>query len=260
MIVSLINWNQTVYLIEHAINCGFEDAFDLEFKTSFGEYQYENIQGIKYGDKDIVYTLLLIEFDDSKGIKSLSFTPKIPEAPYQFSCPKMQLFNLMTGRSYEFSKVITTNDYDLIKPTPNLLKLYFENPKLTGQVEGKDSIIQVTFIGTIGQSKHYLKSIRFSQYQLSSQEDIGDIIGVSFKFITNIESFNDFKNFKISFDSIRLIQSCPDDSHSSCIPKKVNFVSDQGLLKTFEFWKRSQADKLELIFGNNWFPLTQIGK
>ncbi|KAF2069657.1 hypothetical protein CYY_009026 [Polysphondylium violaceum] len=250
--INSLGRNHTVYYIESGDSCGYEN-FELLIRTKFGDFEFPFINSMKSFDD---YTLIPLEFDDGKGILSLNFTSKL-DPPIPFSCPTIKLFNLMTGRNYKFN--LNQSVYLLEKPDPNIMTIEFEYSELPSS---HDFILEVDFIGTTEIVKRVLKDINSTPNIIDSFPFFGDLVGLSLTIITSNENYPQYaqSNFKLKLKAIRVIQSCPNNSHSTCIPKRMDFDPNQGFSKTYEAWPRDFGI-IEIPYNiRQWVPISLIGK
>ncbi|KAF2070127.1 hypothetical protein CYY_008557 [Polysphondylium violaceum] len=240
--------NHTVYLVEYdKQSCQFT-TFKLEVESPTGLFHYNFTLSQSTGA-----TILPLEYDDRKGIKSLSFS----EYYSPFTCQTIKMFNLVTSRSYHFVPDPTVpNKYILKQPEPNSVIVEFQG---TNNVN-TEFITEIQFIGTTGVVKKIV--LNFSEKLSFVIDYFGDLVGLSFTFITNYENQNLKKDFIFTFSSIRVTQACPYAEKSSpCILKNMDFIPSDGFAKTFEVWSR-ESDKITLTYSNkpHWVSITPIGR
>jgi len=258
-IIDSLKRKDTIYLAEYdSTACDF-NKFDMKIQTSTGSYDYT------FGDipKSYTYTIIPLEFDDTKGIQSLQFVSK--SNPIKtFTCSSIKLFNLNTGRSYILNKDTTiANKYNNVKSTPNTITLEFENP-IYESGKNLNHLFEIDFVGTTGLVKRTSSEISTALITFTDYDDFGDLVGLSITVITNKAHYDSMLNsFKFSFKSVKITQSCPDNSPSPCIPKKAQFNKDEGFAKTYEAWPRKNGIiKFDIPFSKNpkWIPVAPIGK
>ncbi|KAF2075622.1 hypothetical protein CYY_003090 [Polysphondylium violaceum] len=232
-------------------------------------FQFYNLAPI-FTDSPLTSNIILNNYDDHKGIKSIKFST--PSGESIQPSPIFTLFNLFTSRAYEFVYNVALDLYET-QPAkiPNTIIVQFTDFSVTPQLnDGKPKRVLLTVHGTTGKNVINLcleneshGSLNIISYnggpiQMESTENIGKIIGVDFSYLIDhkylASEANIFEIYKITFKSLIVKRYCLHDSE--CIPKDT--LESEGYINAYELW-HPDGFTVKYTYGKpTWFPLNPL--
>ncbi|KAF2074301.1 hypothetical protein CYY_004395 [Polysphondylium violaceum] len=199
---------------------------------------------------DKSFSLFGLDLNDEQGLRSIQFIGSNGNPIVLSSCDEFKLISTLSTRQYRMrpagSKFVNS------KPPPNELTIQFTDFKVDAPcADFYCGGLKRTIFGSHGKYTDALISGTFAPTILPKY--LGDIIGISFHFFG--DAFDKFSipkyyQYTVSFKSVLISQTCPDDMKFGCIPNKVILDNQIGYTKTYETWRipsRSELDHFQFV-------------
>ncbi|KAF2073689.1 hypothetical protein CYY_005006 [Polysphondylium violaceum] len=230
------------------------ESFDLEITNSKSKvFFFKNVK--KFGAT--LQENMIIDYDDTKGVSCMKFIAlgnypknkhgitKVGDTYYHTPVDNFQAYNIFTSRYYNFTKSVDSVTYQ-IEPAP-FGKVILNFNKLTTHSNNQAANVDLMLYGTLGKIKYSINMLKppLMPIELDAGYYLGKILGISFKYFTDPNA--SFKDYIIRFESLIVIQGCPEQISSLCVPKNNYYNSQTGFVNSFEAWRKPQGENLITI-------------